>query len=51
MRETAHALLEHETLSGVALDAVLSTVQTIDPTTIPLPERDPDPRGHGAGGR
>jgi cell division protease FtsH len=28
--ETAHALIEHETLSGVALDAVLSTVQPID---------------------
>ncbi len=27
VEETAHALIEHETLSGVALDAVLSTVQ------------------------
>ncbi|HEY7961879.1 MAG TPA: ATP-dependent zinc metalloprotease FtsH [Solirubrobacteraceae bacterium] len=27
VEETAHALLEHETLSGVALEAVLSTVQ------------------------
>ncbi len=30
VEETAHALLEHETLSGVALDAVLSTVHEID---------------------
>jgi cell division protease FtsH len=30
VEETAHALLEQETLSGVALDAVLSTVQEID---------------------
>ena len=27
MDETAAALMEHETLSGVALDAVLSTVR------------------------
>ncbi len=30
VEETAHALLEHETLSGVALDALLSTVREID---------------------
>jgi cell division protease FtsH len=30
VEETAHALLEQETLSGVALDAVLSTVQETD---------------------
>ncbi|MFZ1153311.1 MAG: ATP-dependent zinc metalloprotease FtsH, partial [Solirubrobacteraceae bacterium] len=30
VEETAHALLEQETLSGVALDAVLSTVQEIE---------------------
>ena len=30
VEETAHALLEQETLSGVALDAVLSTVHEID---------------------
>ncbi|HEY8302991.1 MAG TPA: ATP-dependent zinc metalloprotease FtsH [Solirubrobacteraceae bacterium] len=30
VEETAHALLEHETLSGVALDAVLSTVQEMN---------------------
>jgi cell division protease FtsH len=30
VEETAHALLEQETLSGVALDAVLSTVQEVD---------------------
>jgi cell division protease FtsH len=29
VEETANALLEHETLSGVALEAVLSTVQTM----------------------
>jgi cell division protease FtsH len=28
--ETAHALLEHETLSGVALEAVLSTVERVE---------------------
>jgi cell division protease FtsH len=30
VQETARALLEHETLSGVALDAVLSTVDEIE---------------------
>ncbi len=30
VEETAHALLEQETLSGVALDAMLSTVQEVD---------------------
>jgi cell division protease FtsH len=35
VHETAHALIEHETLSGVALEAVLSTVQQLD-----LPEVD-----------
>jgi cell division protease FtsH len=49
VRETAQALVEHETLSGVALDAVLSTVQTIDLGSIPLPERDTDARRHGNG--
>jgi cell division protease FtsH len=39
--ETAQALIEHETLSGVALDAVLSTVR---PTPITFVE------GHGGGG-
>jgi|HubBroStandDraft_3_1064219.scaffolds.fasta_scaffold00379_4 cell division protease FtsH len=34
VEETAHALLEHETLSGVALDAVLSTVHEIDPNEL-----------------
>ncbi len=42
VRETAQALVEHETLSGVALEAVLSTVHRVDLATIPLPERDPD---------
>ena len=39
VQETARALLEHETLSGVALDAVLSTVAEIELDEIPLPER------------
>ncbi len=42
VRETAQALLEHETLSGVALDAVLSTVRPVDLASIVLPDRDPD---------
>jgi cell division protease FtsH len=45
VRETADALLEHETLSGVALDAVLSTVQPIELTeltAIVRPQPDPD---------
>jgi cell division protease FtsH len=45
--ETAHALVEHETLSGIALDAVLSTVSPISLATIPLPERDTDARRRG----
>ncbi len=49
VRETAGALVEHETLSGVALDAVLSTVQPIDLAAIPLPERDIDARRRGLG--
>ncbi len=36
--ETAGALLEQETLSGIALDALLSTVQEIEIERIPLPE-------------
>jgi hypothetical protein len=47
VEETARALLEHETLSGVALEAVLSTTQTIDMHSIPVPERDIDARRHG----
>jgi cell division protease FtsH len=42
VQETAHALLEHETLSGVALDAVLSTVTHIELDEIEIPEREPD---------
>jgi cell division protease FtsH len=38
--ETANALIEHETLSGHALDAVLSTVQ---PTLLDLGEQEPPP--------
>ncbi len=32
--ETAEALLEHETLSGLALEAVLSTVTPVSPETL-----------------
>jgi cell division protease FtsH len=42
VQETAHALLEHETLSGVALDAVLSTVGHLELDEIEIPEREPD---------
>jgi cell division protease FtsH len=45
--ETANALVEHETLSGIALDAVLSTVSPVDLGTIPMPERDTDARRRG----
>jgi cell division protease FtsH len=48
VEETANALIEHETLSGVALDAVLSTVKTIDLGSIVVPEHDTDARRHGA---
>jgi cell division protease FtsH len=41
VRETAEVLLERETLSGVALDAVLSTVQHVDVDQIQVPD---DPR-------
>jgi cell division protease FtsH len=45
VEETAHALLEHETLSGVALDAVLATVAEVNLDELqgvrrPAPERD-----------
>lgn len=40
VQETANALLEHETLSGVALDAMLSTVEEFEISEIPLPERE-----------
>jgi cell division protease FtsH len=49
VRETAALLVEHETLSGVALEAVLSPIQQIELGHIPLPERDTDARRHGAG--
>jgi cell division protease FtsH len=39
VHETASALLEQETLSGLALDAVLSTVVEVELNEIPLPER------------
>ncbi|HEX8689414.1 MAG TPA: cell division protein FtsH, partial [Solirubrobacterales bacterium] len=50
--ETANALVEQETLSGVALDAVLSTVQPtlldLGAPGVPLPhprDRQPQPEG------
>jgi cell division protease FtsH len=49
VEETAHALIEHETLSGVALDAVLSTVQEVDLSQlqdVTRQTREQDP-GHG----
>jgi cell division protease FtsH len=48
VQETAGALIEHETLSGVALDAVLSTVESIDMQSIVVPEHDTDARRRGA---
>jgi cell division protease FtsH len=47
VRETAQALVEHETLSGIALDAVLSTVQAVELAAIPLPAGDTDARRRG----
>ncbi len=41
VRETAEVLLERETLSGVALEAVLSTVQDVELEQLDVPE---DPR-------
>jgi cell division protease FtsH len=43
VHETAHSLLEHETLSGVALDAVLSTVAEVGLGEIGLGGREPQP--------
>jgi len=39
VEETGRSLLEHETLSGVALDAVLSTVREVDISTLPTTDR------------
>jgi cell division protease FtsH len=39
LQETARALIEQETLSGVALDALLSTVTEVDLHEIEIPER------------
>ncbi|MDO8209332.1 ATP-dependent zinc metalloprotease FtsH [Conexibacter sp. CPCC 206217] len=50
VQETARSLIEVETLSGVALEALLSTVKTVDLQTIPLAERNnADTRGRGDG--
>ncbi len=43
VQEAANALMEHETLSGLALDAVLSTVEPIEMGEIPLLEREARP--------
>ncbi|MGV1048317.1 MAG: ATP-dependent zinc metalloprotease FtsH [Solirubrobacterales bacterium] len=40
VQETARALLEHETLSGMALEALLSTVTEFEMESIPLPPRE-----------
>ncbi len=37
VQETARALMEHETLSGMALEALLSTVRETEMENIPLP--------------
>jgi cell division protease FtsH len=42
VHETANALLEYETLSGAALDAVLSTVQSVEIGDVPIAEREPE---------
>jgi cell division protease FtsH len=42
VNETAEALIEHETLSGVALDAVLSTVQQLAIPALEPVEPDPE---------
>jgi cell division protease FtsH len=47
VQETAQALLTHETLSGVALDAMLSTVDLPRDGDVLLPEREARP-GFGA---
>jgi cell division protease FtsH len=52
VRETADALLEHETLSGVALDAVLSAVTPVGMSELEgvvRPGSDEDARAGGAG--
>jgi cell division protease FtsH len=46
VQETARALLEQETLSGMALEALLSTVEEVELRGVPLPERE-FPRGEG----
>ena len=45
VEETAAALMEHETLSGVALDAVLSTVQEVTLEDLHEVRRNPPARG------
>jgi cell division protease FtsH len=49
VRETADALLEHETLSGVALDAVLSGVSPIDMSELTTIVREDGSGGSVAG--
>jgi len=43
VQETARALLEHETLSGMALEALLSTVTEFEMAEIPLPDPKSEP--------
>lgn len=44
VQETARALLEHETLSGMALEALLSAVTEFEMNEIPLPVREEELR-------
>ena len=45
VQETARSLIELETLSGVALEALLSTVEPVELDSIPLPASDERSRG------
>ncbi len=47
VEETARSLVEHETLSGVGLDAVLSTIIPVDLESIVIQDRDLDARRRG----
>jgi cell division protease FtsH len=47
VEETARSLVEHETLSGVGLDAVLSTVTPVDLQSIVVADRDLEARRRG----
>jgi cell division protease FtsH len=47
VQETARSLLEHETLSGVALEALMSPVEHVELAAIQLPATDTDARRRG----